>query len=94
MVLTGTEGGTLFWVLSVLVCEGERDGVSIGDALTGRWFNAGDGCILALGCDGCVTSDTRETNDEVHCGGTPIWCLCGMTRRGFRSGGSGLRVPI
>ena len=92
IALTSTEGDTSFWVLSILVCEGGRDGVSIGGTLTDRWFNAGDSCIVALSLGLCVTFDTCETRDKGHRSGSPIGCLSGMTTLGFRSDHSGLAL--
>jgi hypothetical protein len=48
IALTGTVGDALFWVISVLVCEGRCEGGLIGGAVPGRWCNARGSCIVVF----------------------------------------------
>ena len=93
IALTSTEGDILFWVVSVLVCEGGHDGVLIGGTVPGRWHNAGGSCIVAFKFGVCITFNNCGTKDGRHRSGSHIGCVSGMTTTGFRSGCSGVAVP-
>ena len=89
---TGTVGDALFWVISVLVCEGRYEGVLIGGAVPRRWCNARGSCIVAFKFGECVTFNNCETKDGGLRSGIPIGCMSGMIPIGFRSGFRGVAV--